>query len=334
MNSRVMILLAILLILGASIAGYLGYKTTAEARQAAIEAEQKAIAAQKVAEVGVPGKVAVVVVKQAVPAYKVLTADDLAIDYLKIAPPRTYRTIEEVIGQPAQVELAAGALLEIGNLQPGSEVARLLKPGERAVAIPVDEVIGGGGFVQPGDMVDILLFLRGENGAKDSAQVVMQSLRVLGFGADIINPAGGIETPEQKAGRKSERARARSAVLAVAEKDVTRIMLASSLGTLRMATRPAADVQHAIVSGQQPNVAAVAASKADPAVNGVVICKPSPNIPTGAQRQLLTSSALQATVATVRSAQPRTSTAASAKPKSAEPSIMIYRGLDAQKVSP
>mgnify|MGYP003421246382 FL=1 len=80
MNSRVMILLAILLILGASIAGYLGYKTTAEARQAAIEAEQKAIAAQKVAEVGVPGKVAGGVVKQAVPAYKVLTADDLAID--------------------------------------------------------------------------------------------------------------------------------------------------------------------------------------------------------------------------------------------------------------
>ncbi len=335
MNSRVMILLAILLILGASIAGYLGYKTTTEAKQAAIAAEQKAIAAQKVAEIGVPGKVAVVVIKQAVPAYKVLTADDLAIDYLKVAPPRTYRTIEEVIGQPVQVELAAGALLELGNLQPGSEVARLLRPGERAVAIPVDEVIGGGGFVQPGDMVDILLFLRGENGAKDSAQVVMQSLRVLGFGADIINPAGGIETPEQKAGRKSERARARSAVLAVAEKDVTRIMLASSLGTLRMATRPAAEAQLLAAAGAQPNAASAVPNKVDPAANAAVICKPSPNIPTGAQRQLLTSSALQATVATVRSAQPRPAAATTpAKPKSVEPSIMIYRGLDAQKVSP
>lgn len=337
MNSRVMILLAILLILGASIAGYLGYKTTTDAKQAAIQAEQKAIAAQKVAEIGVPGKVAVVVIKQGVPAYKVLTADDLAIDYLKIAPPRTYRTIEEVIGQPVQVELAAGALLELGNLQPGSEVARLLKPGERAVAIPVDEVVGGGGFVQPGDMVDILLFLRGENGAKDSAQVVMQSLRVLGFGADIINPAGGTETPEQKAGRKSERARARSAVLAVAEKDVTRIMLASSLGTLRMATRPAAEVQlsAAPAPGQLPNAAPVVASKTDPAANAAVICKPSPNIPSAAQRQLLTSSALQATVAAVRSAQPRAAAATSpAKPRSTEPTIMIYRGLDAQRVTP
>lgn len=340
MNSRVMILLAILLILGASVAGYLGYKTTSEAKQAAIQAEQKAIAAQKVAEIGVPGKVAVVVIKQGVPAYKVLTADDLAIDYLKIAPPRTYRTLEEVVGKPVQVELTAGSLLELGNLQPGSEVARLLKPGERAVAIPVDEVVGGGGFVQPGDTVDILLFLRGENGAKDSAQVVMQSLRVLGFGADIINPAGGTETPEQKAGRKSERARARSAVLAVAEKDVTRIMLASSLGTLRMATRPAAETQlPAETSVQSLNATPIATnseSSADPAANAPVICKPLPNVPTATQRQLITSSALQATVAAARSAQPRSASATKApvKPKSTEPTIMIYRGLDAQRVTP
>jgi len=330
MNSRVMILLAILLIVGASVAGYLGYKTTNEARQAAIQAEQKAIAAQKVAEIGVPGKVAVVVIKQDVPAYKVLAAEDLAIDYLKIAPPRTYRTIEEVVGQTIQVELPAGALLELGNLQPGSEVARLLKPGERAVAIPVDEVVGGGGFVQPGDTVDILLFLRGENGAKDSAQVVMQSLRVLGFGADIINPAGGTETPEQKAGRKNERARARSAVLAVAEKDVTRIMLASSLGTLRMATRPAAETQ---VVTPAPG----SAPATDQAAPAAVVCKPaapSMNVPNALQRQLLTSSALQAggSPAPSRSSPPRAVPAALAKPK--EPTIMIYRGLDAQRVTP
>lgn len=334
MNSRVMILLAVLLILGASVAGYLGYKTTTEAKQAALQAEQKAIAAQKVAEIGVPGKVAVVVIKLGVPAYKVLTADDLALDYLKIAPPRTYRTLEEVIGQTVQVELPAGALLELSNLQPGSEVARLLKPGERAVAIPVDEVVGGGGFVQPGDTVDILLFLRGENGAKDSAQVVMQSLRVLGFGADIINPAGGTETPEQKAGRKSERARARSAVLAVAEKDVTRIMLASSLGTLRLATRPAAEVQ-VVAAGAAPVPAATGA--AVPVKTAAdVTCKPSLNVPTPTQRQLLTSAALQAggAPAAVRSGPARPKSAAAVAKKPAEPTIMIYRGLDAQRATP
>lgn len=329
MNSRVMILLAILLILGASIAGYLGYKTTNDAREAALAAEQKAIAAQKVAEIGVPGKVAVVVVKQNIPAFKVLTVDDLSVDYLKVAPPRSYRTVEELIGQQVQVDLEAGAILELGSLQPGSDIARLLKPGERAIAIPVDEVIGGGGFVQPGDTIDLLLFLRGENGARDSAQVVMQSLRVLGFGADIINPEGGVETPEQRAGRQNERARARSAVLAVAEKDVTRIMLASSLGTLRMATRPAAELvvtkDGAQVATSQPTV--------EP------LCKPQPASASSVQRHVLTSAALRADVA---ASSPRAVTRApqssqpkpDMKPKQTEPTVLIYRGLDAQRVSP
>ena len=331
MNSRVMILLAVLLILGASIACYLGYKTTNEAKEAAVQAEQKAIAAQKVAEIGVPGKIAVVVVKQNIPAYKVLTAEDLAIDYLKIAPPRTYRTIEEVIGQPVQVELVAGDILELGDLQPGSEVARLLKPGERAVAIPVDEIIGGGGFVQPGDTVDLLLFLRGENGAKDSAQVVMQSLRVLGFGADIINPDGGIETPEQKAGRKSERARARSAVLAIAEKDVTRIMMASSLGTLRMATRPAAEL---VATSDAAQPGATKPSAAQPVTEPV--CKPQSSVPTPTQRRELTSAALRAdgSSSAPRAAAKAPQAKPAAKPKPSEPTILIYRGLDAQRVTP
>jgi len=324
-----MILLAILLIIGASIAGYLGYKTTNEAREAALEAEQKAIAAQKVAEIGVPGKVAVVVVKQNIPAFKVLTADDLSVDYLKVAPPRSYRTVEELIGQQVQVDLEAGEIIELGSLQPGSDIARLLKQGERAIAIPVDEVIGGGGFVQPGDSIDLLLFLRGENGAKDSAQVVMQSLRVLGFGADIINPEGGVETPEQRVGRKNERARARSAVLAVAEKDVTRIMLASSLGTLRMATRPAAEL---VVTKDGAQV-----TPPQPAVE--TLCKPQPAPASSVQRHVLTSAALRADVpastprAVTRAPQP-SQPKPDVKPKPTEPTVLIYRGLDAQRVSP
>lgn len=331
MNSRVMILLAVLLIVGASVAGYLGYKTTQEAKQVALEAEQKAVAARKVAEIGVPGKVRVVVAKQDIPAYKKLSADDLTLDYLKVAPPRTYRTIDEVLDQPIQVDLVAGALLETGHLQPGGEVARLLKPGERAVAIPIDEVVGGGGFVQPGDLVDVLLFLRGENGVKDSAQVVMQSLRVVGFGAEIINPAGGTETPEQKAGRKGERARARTAVLAVSEKDVTRIMLASSLGTLRLAIRPPVELvaQTEPDAGGKPGV--VPADATPPVAVAVAAGKPSSAVPTSAQRQILTSSALQPGVQQRPAAAPR----AGGRPaKAAAPSITIYRGLEAQKVSP
>jgi len=334
MNSRVMIFLAVLLILGASVAGYLGYKTTVEARTLAETAVLEAQKTKEAAALGVPGKVPVVILRQAVQAFHELTAEDLVIDYLKVAPPSTFRTLEEVIGQPVQVDLEAGSLLTQMHLRPGSEVARLLRPGERAVAIPIDEVIGGGGFVQPGDLVDLLLFLRGENGGKDSAQIVMQSVRVLGFGSEIISQTGGKVIPDDKA-RSADRARARTAVLAVAEADVTRLMLASSLGTLRLAIVPTAQVSvsaalpaKATMPSAQTSATVVAKPGGLPAVS---VVPASSRSAAPQQKQFLTSAALQ-------SAAPKPVTAARAPTPSApkrpsEPPVMIYRGI-APQVAP
>lgn len=322
MNSRIMILLAVLLIAGAAIAGYLGYKTTQDAKVVAAEAEKQIIAAHKAADAGVTGKVPVVVARQNIALYKVLTADDLSIDYLKVAPPRTYSKVEDVLGQPVQQELSMGELLEKGQLQPGSNIARLLHTGERAVAIPIDEVVGGGGFVQPGDIVDILLFLRGEAGGRDSAQIVMQSLRVIGFGSEIISVKGGVETPEQKNLRNADRARARTAVLAVSENDVTRLMLASSLGTLRMAIRPPAE---------RLALATTDTSNAANAVNLNAGTAPKSAVP--AQAHLLTSSVLQPSsgIGAVRPAASMAPRRAQVAPSSpAQPAVVIFRGLNSQ----
>lgn len=320
MNSRVMIFLAVLLILGASVAGYLGYKTTAEAKALAESAVLQAQKTKEAAAQGVPGKVSVVILRQAVQAFHELTAEDLALDYLKVAPPSTYRTLEEVIGQPVQVGLEAGSLLTQMHLRPGSEVARLLRPGERAVAIPIDEVVGGGGFVQPGDLVDLLLFLRGESGSKDSAQIVMQSVRVLGFGSEIISQSGGTVTPDEKA-RSADRARARTAVLAIAEADVTRLMLASSLGTLRLA----------IVPTEQISVAAALPTKSDAGVTAVSVVTPTSRSAAPQQKQFLTSAALQSAVPKAVVA-PKAATPSAPK-RPSEPPVMIYRGI-APQVAP
>lgn len=318
MNSRVMMLLALLLVIGAGVAGYLGYKTTEEAKQAALAAEQQVVEAKQQAAVNVSGKEPVVVLKQDVSLYQTLTANDLTIDYLKVAPPRSFRSIDEAVGQPVHTELAAGAILELGHLQPGSDVARLLRVGERAVAIPIDEVVGGGGFVQPGDLVDVLLFLRGQQGAKDSAQIAMQSLRVVGFGSEIISSSGGVEQADDKAGRQAAKARARTAVLAVTEKDAPRLLLASSLGTLRLAIRPTAETLAAA------EMAIDEAEQAERQV-GESVAKQTA-VPK--QREFALESELQpqapsaAKSTTVRSTRP-------AAPKA--PPVMIYRGLNAQQ---
>lgn len=327
MNSRVMLLLALLLVIGAGVAGYLGYKTTEDARMAALVAEQQVAEVKQQASVSAADKTPVVVLKQDVSLYHTLTADDLIIDYLKVAPPRSFRTIEEAVGQPVHTELSTGAILELGHLQPGSDVARLLRIGERAVAISIDEVVGGGGFVQPGDLVDVLLFLRGQQGSKDSAQIAMQSLRVVGFGSEIISASGGVETAEDKAGRAAAKARARTAVLAVTEKDAPRLLLASSLGTLRLAIRPTAErlAQAQAAQSAATDATNVAGSAPVERQVGESVAKQT-SVPK--QREFALDSELQPQAAKVSG--PRATPRASA-PKPAP--VMIYRGLNAQQAN-
>lgn len=307
MNSRVMLILALVLILGAIIAGYLGYQTTQEARlaseRAIIEAERA-----KAQAVVVPGKVPVVVAAREIPAYKELTADDVVIDYITREPPFTFRTTEPLLGQALQVPVKPGTLISQEHLQPGSEIARLLKPGERAVAIPVDEVVGGGGFVQPGDIVDVLLFAQGDNRPSASAQVVMRALRVVGFGIQLIGPEGGPQTAESKQGSRAERQRARTAVLAVEEKEVTRLMLASSIGTLRLAIRPAGELVPADEASEGVDLArAVEARKKDEETR---LLRASEIVPPAGPE--------------ARPAAP----AGSRQPRPAQPPVQIFRGLE------
>lgn len=314
MNSRVMLVLAVLLIVGAAIAGYLGYKTTQDAKQAAEQAAREAEVV-KAQVIVVPGKVPVVVAVREIPAYKTIAAEDVALDYIKVEPPYTFRATEDLVGQVLQVPIKPGTLISQEHLQPGSEIARLLKPGERAVAIAIDEVVGGGGFVQPGDIVDVLLFAQGDNRPSASAQIVMRALRVVGFGIQLIGPEGGPQTAEAKDGKRAERQRARTAVLAVEEKDVTRLMLASSIGTLRLAIRPAseaiADAELAEEMSELTAAQQAAAAKKKDAEES---------------RLLRASAIVPSTIAERQSAVAGGGARAPARP--AQPPVTIFRGLE------
>jgi len=241
MNSRLLQLLAVALVVAAAIAGYMGYQTTSAAQQA-LEDAQRAAAGSANSN----GQAAVVVLSRPVAKFATLTAADLALDYLKVSPPGTFQSIEQVVGSTMQVALPVGTILNPEHFSPGGKVARLLRPGERAVAIAVNDVVGGGGFVQPGDLVDILLFLEKQDGRRDSAQVILKAVRVLSFGEELINvsPANNDEKAKEEQRERS----AKTAVLAIAQTDVTRLMLASTLGELRLAIVPTEEMRLAINS--------------------------------------------------------------------------------------
>lgn len=249
MNSRVLLIVGLVLLLAAGSAAWFGYQTTVEARQQMAQAEAAVAEVKAQAAADAANRLPVLIAVRDIKAFQSVTSDDFVVDHLSRMVPGTFSHADQVLGRFPQTDVPAGSLLDASQFQPGGTVSRLLRPGERAIAIPVDEVVGGGGFVQPGDSVDVLMFVPGENRSSSSAQVVMRALRVVSFGDSLVAPAAlnSVPAADAQAGTASTAQTegptmprpARTAILAVKEADMTRLMLASSVGVLRLAIRPA-----------------------------------------------------------------------------------------------
>jgi len=253
MNSRVTLGLAGLFLLGAIIAGYWGLTLS---RQPAVEPVAAPVAvtqdvtpavpAQPVAD---PTRQPVVVLLRDIAPFVKITAADVTVEKLRTAPAGSLSTVEQVIGRTPWRPLSAGSWLDEESFAPGSQLARMIRPGERALAVSVDEVISVGGQVAPGDYVDVLLFLRkDENNPQASAQLVVPAVRVLGVGSQMgLTNDGQSASParsdDERLKQEQQRMAARSVVLAVPEALLSRLMLASGAGALRLAVRSADEQQ-------------------------------------------------------------------------------------------
>ncbi|MHA3819892.1 Flp pilus assembly protein CpaB [Pseudomonas sp. GCM10022186] len=182
----------------------------------------------------------VVVAARPLSPFVAVTAEDLRIEELHIVPPGSFSKPEEVIGRRPWSPVPAGTWLGPATFEAGGPLARMIRADERAVAVAVDDVVGGGGHLRPGDYVDVLLFLRGEAGSsQQSAQVAVPALRLLSYGENLGPDAEGRASQPAKDGEKVQQRAPSTAVLAVPERLVTRLMLASQAGSLRLAVRSA-----------------------------------------------------------------------------------------------
>ncbi|WP_297189358.1 Flp pilus assembly protein CpaB [uncultured Porticoccus sp.] len=252
MNSKVMLGVAVLLLGAAGVTAYWGVLISeGQENVARIEAPvaQESIAIdeaplkQAVQEVSRPG-VNVIVLAQSVSKDRLITADDLAVEIMRIAPPGSYSELDPLIGKRLFRDLPAGTVLNEDSFSIGGPLARMIRDSERALAIQADEVITSGGHLSPGDYVDVLLFLKeGDRNADRTMQVVVPALRVLSVGDRLGLTVSGepvfpaIEEEQQSVNRRS--AAARTVVLAVPQVLLTRFALAAQVGSLRLAVRSA-----------------------------------------------------------------------------------------------
>lgn len=192
----------------------------------------------------------VVVATRPLEAGKPIAADALRIAQLPIDPAGAHRKVEALAGRVPVVDVGANVPVLDSHLNAG--LAGQVPPGHRAVAVAVDEVIGVGHRVRPGDFVDVFVVLpRDSQEIGDSqARLLLSRLRVLAYGAQAVDESGD--------GGAARHEGARTAVLAVPLPQVVALTMAQQAGRLMLALRNPAEG----APGGKPTVAAVRANAA------------------------------------------------------------------------
>lgn len=218
-------------------------------------------AAPSVVEGAVPRNVPVVEANTTLRAGQPIRAADLRMGTAAAAPAGAYTSVAEAAGAVPVRDLPAGSALDRGLMAQG--YALRLNPGERALAVPVDELVAAGNRILPGDYVDVFLNLRAPAGINTDGQaqtrLLLSRLRVLSYGATDTAPAvaaapaagdaadsraADIQGSSAASGTSatSDSAPARSAVLAVPVEQANQLLLGAQQGKLFLALRNPADV--------------------------------------------------------------------------------------------
>jgi pilus assembly protein CpaB len=149
-------------------------------------------------------------------------------------PAGAFTKISDVLHGGRRVVLTAiepnEPVLSLKITGPGERatLSALVKPGMKAVTIRVNDVEGVGGFVLPGDRVDVVLTRQIEKGSA-TTEVVLQNTRVLAV--------------DQSADERAAKAAvAKSVTLEVSTVEAQKVWLASSVGNLSLLLRKAGDI--------------------------------------------------------------------------------------------
>ena len=159
--------------------------------------------------------------------------------------------LNKMLGTVVRQSITAGEPITRGALvAPGDRgfLAAALGPGMRAITVPVSAKTGVGGFVFPGDHVDLMLTqsVNGDGPSLKVAETIVRNVRVLA----TDRSAESETTPD---GKTKVRA-FRTVTLEVTPKIAEKVTVAQTIGTLSLTLRSIADNQadldKAIASGE------------------------------------------------------------------------------------
>jgi len=199
----------------------------------------------------------VLVAKRALPVGTIITADAIGFQlWPKEMVQDAYfidgeADMTKLLGTVVRNPITAGEPVTQGSLvSPGDRgfLAAALAPGMRAITVPVSAKTGVGGFVFPGDRVDMLLTqtVDGEDAALKASETILRNLRVLATDQSTESTT----TPDGKTVVRAFR----TVTLEVTPRIAEKISVAQTIGTLSLVLRSIADngaeLERAVASGE------------------------------------------------------------------------------------
>jgi pilus assembly protein CpaB len=192
---------------------------------------------------------------------KPISRDSVALVPVQVAPTEYYTNVDDVVNKTPLIDIDSGTPVTPRFFKHLNILARAIPPGHLALSLKVDDVVGTGGFVRPGDFVDVLLYIRsvtdtptgepskdksktagGSSGEKTDiatqARLLLKNTLVLSYEDHLVDAPKVDDKDKDKQAAAQQQRRERTAVIAVPEADVTRVMLGANLGDIRLALHP------------------------------------------------------------------------------------------------
>jgi pilus assembly protein CpaB len=143
-------------------------------------------------------------------------------------PVGAYAAVDSVIGRVTRVNVFNGEAIVPGRLAPagtGPGIELKIPPGQRAMAVSINDVAGISGLIQPNSRVDVMVTSTDVNTGKQTAKLFMENMRVLSVGTAIQRDASGkpISAP--------------SVTLGVTPEQAERLAIAMNQGAIQLVLR-------------------------------------------------------------------------------------------------
>jgi len=199
--------------------------------------------------------VAIVVAAKELPEGTAVEAAHLATANVpeEFVQPYAVRTPSDLLGKVTVAPIAVGEQILLNKLRRPEEgstgtLSTLMPKGKRAVTITVDAITGVGGFVRPGDMVDVLWTVKLPQAGQEEGQIVtftlFQDVPALAIGREALGGSSGV-----KASQGQEEPDAFLVTLALTPQEAALLLYVREQGRIQLSLRPRGD------KGQQVKVA-------------------------------------------------------------------------------